>query len=227
MDKINNLWFFMISFSHNLNLCLGFDIMQGKIVTLEGIDGAGKSSFIEYIKKKLIDFDVLYAREPGGTEVGEKIREILLHQDMLPMTEFLLYLAARHESINRVYITHLLSSKRALLLLDRFLDSSIVYQGIGRGFDIELILNLHKLTNSYLRPDLTLLFYCPLEIINKRKNQTNLDRMEKMGDVFFDKIQQGYLSLAQDDKKRVIVIDNSGSVEETKIQIDRALIAIR
>ena len=198
--------------------------MIGKLITLEGIDGAGKSSFVDYIKNKLVfaSLDILYAREPGGTAVGEKIRDILLDQDMLSMTEFLLYLASRSESVNRLYIPHLQKSSRAVLLLDRFLDSSIIYQGFGRGFAPDLIIQLHKLTNSYLEPDLTFLFYCPLEIIKQRKNQDNLDRMEQMGDDFFEKLQNSYLELA-DQNQRIVVIDNSSSVEQTIFQIDTAL----
>jgi dTMP kinase len=201
--------------------------MLGKIITLEGIDGAGKSSFIDYVKKQLIAFDLFYAREPGSTDIGEKIRSLLLNQDMMPMTELLLYLAARHEAVNKVYIPHLMKSTNNVLLLDRFLDSSIIYQGIGRGFDVELIITLHKLTRSYLQPNLTLLFYCPLEIINQRKNQDNLDRIEQMGDDFFNKLQQSYLMLAQQNNNRIIVIDNSGSIEATQQQIAKALITIK
>lgn len=206
-------------------LLFGLNYMIGKLITLEGIDGAGKSSFVDYIKNRLISasLDVLYAREPGGTAVGEKIRDILLDQDMLPMTEFLLYLASRSESVNRLYLPHLQKSARAILLLDRFLDSSIVYQGFGRGFAPDLIIQLHKLTHSYLEPDITFLFYCPLAIIKQRKNQDNLDRIEQMGDDFFEKLQNSYLELASQHQKRIVVIDNSSSVEQTTIQIDTAL----
>lgn len=203
-------------------------MIKGKIITVEGIDGAGKSFFIDYIKDSLKNFKrfkVLYQREPGGTEIGEQIRKLLLTQDMLPMTELLLYLGSRYEAVNKVYLPHL-KSEKSLLLLDRFLDSSIIYQGIGRKLSVQLIIDIHKMIKIYLQPTLTLLFYCDLEIVKQRNKKNNLDRIEKMGDVFFNELQQSYLKIAKENKERVVVIDNSESVESTKNQINQALINI-
>ena len=176
-----------------------------KLISFEGIEGVGKSTQIDLLKKFLIskNFNVEVYREPGATDFGEKIRDILLNSNsnISDNTELLLMFSSRSELIN-----HIAESKADYILLDRYYDASIAYQGYGRGISLEIINSLIGLINCP-EPDNTILLDLSIEDSNKRKINDKKDRIESSGINFFDKVRNGYLKLASDHPKRFLVID--------------------
>ena len=176
-----------------------------KLISFEGIEGVGKSTQIELLKKFLINknFNVEVYREPGATDFGEKIRDILLNSNsnILDNTELLLMFSSRSELIN-----HIAQSNADYILLDRFYDASIAYQGYGRGISLEIINSLIGLINCP-EPDFTILLDLSIKDSIKRKINDKKDRIESSGINFFDKVRNGYLKLASDHPKRFLVID--------------------
>ena len=203
---------------------------KGIFITFEGIDASGKTTqvkrAVQYLRKK--GFDVLFLREPGGEPVSEQIRKILLKSksSITPITELLLYLASRSQLTEKKIIPALKEKK--VVVCDRFSDSTLAYQGYGRGLDKNWIKNLNKKATLGIKPDLTLLIDVPLKVYTKRaKLKKNKDRLEKENLIFYKKIRKGYLEIAREDKKRVKIIDGSGSIkgtwEKVKATIDRFL----
>lgn len=187
---------------------------SSKFITLEGVDGAGKSTHIDFIKQyfeqKKIDYVV--TREPGGTEIGENLREILLHQEMNIKTETLLMFAARAEHLDKLIIPNLKKGKT--VLCDRFTDATIAYQSGAKGLNIEFINRLKEITHNNLIPDLTLLFDLPTKVSIERLNKTRiLDKFEKENEDFHKRVRQSYLELAELDPSRFLVIDSSNSIK--------------
>ena len=176
-----------------------------KLISFEGIEGVGKSTQIELLKKFLINkkFNVEVYREPGATDFGEKIRDILLNSNsnISANTELLLMFSSRSELIN-----HIAESKADYILLDRYYDASIAYQGYGRGISLEIINSLIGLTNCP-EPDSTILLDLSIEESFKRKINDKKDRIESSSTTFFNKVRNGYLKLASDHPKRFLVID--------------------
>ena len=203
---------------------------KGIFITFEGIDASGKTTqvkkTVQYLRKK--GFNVLFLREPGGEPVSEQIRRILLKSKfaITPITELMLYLASRSQIVEKKIIPAL-KAKR-VVLCDRFSDSTLAYQGYGRGLDINWIKSLNQKSTRGVKPDLTLLIDVPLEVYTKRsKLKKNKDRLEKENLTFYKKIRKGYLEIAKNDRKRVKIIDGSGSIKQTwdkvKTVIDRFL----
>lgn len=191
---------------------------KGIFITFEGIDASGKTTQIKrtvtHLRTK--GLDVLFLREPGGESVSEKIRKILLKSQstITPKTELLLYLASRSQLVQKKIIPALKDKK--IVLCDRFSDSTLAYQGYGRGLDIKWIKNLNQKTTAGIKPDLTLLIDVPLNIHTRRaKNKKNKDRLEKENLAFYRKIRSGYLKIARGDKKRVRVVDGSQTITQT------------
>ena len=194
-------------------------------ITLEGIEGSGKTTQLKHIEA-FFDrrgLETIVTREPGGTMVGEKIRAVLLNPDiekMAPLTELFLYEADRIEHLEKTIRPALASGK--VVLCDRFYDATVVYQGYGRGLDLEMIHHLHELIVGDLKPDLTLLFDLKPEIgLDRAWNQVdNGDRsdkemrfeLEKLA--FHRKIRDGYLTIARQEPERIFVID-AGRDEKT------------
>ena len=176
-----------------------------KLISFEGIEGVGKSTQIDLLKKFLIskNFNVEVYREPGATDFGEKIRDILLNSNsnISDNTELLLMFSSRSELIN-----HIAKSKADYILLDRYYDASIAYQGYGRGISLEIINSLIGLIKCP-EPDSTILLDLSIEDSIKRKINDKKDRIESSGINFFDKVRNGYLKLASDHPKRFLVID--------------------
>ena len=176
-----------------------------KLISFEGIEGVGKSTQIDLLKKFLINknFNVEVYREPGATDFGEKIRDILLNSNsnISDNTELLLMFSSRSE-----LIIHIAKSKADYILLDRYYDASIAYQGYGRGISLEIINSLIGLINCP-EPDNTILLDLSIEDSIKRKINDKKDRIESSGINFFDKVRNGYLKLASDHPKRFLVID--------------------
>jgi len=185
-------------------------------ITFEGIEGCGKTTQIghltSFLKKARRPF--LLTREPGGTGVGEKIREILLSSEnagLEPMAEFFLYVADRIQHYRQVILPALRQGK--VVLCDRFADATTVYQGFGRGLDLAWIEEIHSRALENAKPDLTFLLDLPVEVGLKRawkrlkKDQTGEDRFEKEALDFHRRIREGYLTLARKEPSRIIVLD--------------------
>ena len=164
--------------------------LKNKVITFEGIDGCGKttqinllSDFLDSENKKNI-----IVREPGGTKISENIRKVLLDNDNFieSNTETLLFLSSRSQLVNEVIVNAI--SNDEVILFDRFIDSTIAYQGYGRGMNIELLKKLNDFATNMLKPDLTFVLDINLEESLKRVKRNNMDRMEKSGSIFLDKL---------------------------------------
>lgn len=192
----------------------------GKFITLEGVDGAGKTTHIEFIKNYLSDLDINYVmtREPGGTGLGEKLRDILLHDEMNPQTETMLMFAARNEHIDKVIRPNLM--KGVVVISDRFTDATYAYQAGGKGVKDEKIDILKKWVQEDLRPDLTFLFDLSVEVSIERLNKTRkLDKFEREDKSFHKKIREKYLTLVEASPERFCVLNSEASIEKIQNQI--------
>jgi dTMP kinase len=194
-------------------------------ITFEGIDFSGKSTQCRLLEKFLTEkgFEVVLLREPGGTKISEKIRELLLDKEsvgMSALTELLLYCASRAQLVHEVIKPALDSGKT--VLCDRFADSSTAYQGFGRGLGVEKIEMINKLSTSGLEPDLTVYVDVTVEESLRRLNFANelTDRIEAEGITFLELVRQGYLQLATRHKDRFKVVDGSDdiSIVQRRIQ---------
>lgn len=192
----------------------------GKFITLEGVDGAGKTTHVEFIKKYLTNLnrDFILTREPGGTALGEKLRAILLHEEMTPNTETILMFAARNEHIDQIIRPGLM--KGTIVISDRFTDATYAYQSGGKGVSNEKIDILKGLVQGDLQPDLTFLFDLPVEVSIRRLNKTrDLDKFEREGKEFHENIRNKYLNLAKLYPERFFVLNSENSIEEIQNQI--------
>lgn len=189
---------------------------KGFFITFEGIDGSGKTTQLKLTEKFLRQqgYPLLILREPGSTSLSEQIRKILLNKKngMTPVTELLLYLAARAELVQQIIAPSL--SRGITVLCDRFHDSTTAYQGYGRGLDIALINRLNGLAMGKSRPDMTFLIDVDYRTsLGRRKGKS--DRLESESKKFFDRVRLGFLEIARHEKDRIIVIDGSHSVDMT------------
>jgi len=201
--------------------------MRGKFITLEGVDGAGKSTHIPYILSLLQSRgnDVVSTREPGGTELGEKLREILLQQPMHPETETMLMFAARREHIARVIEPAL--TRGAYVLSDRFTDATFAYQCGGRGVAREKVESLEQWVQGTLQPDLTLLFDVPVEVSTQRLADARMpDKFEREGKDFFSCIRQAYLARAEQDPSRFRIIDANRSIQDIQKTLEETILSL-
>ena len=196
---------------------------KGLFITLEGIEGAGKSTAVDFIEDFLTKegHDVIKTREPGGTVIGEQIREILLKNENYTLTydtELLLVFSARAQHIQEVILPALSSGK--IILCDRFTDASYAYQGGGRGIDASRINLLEKWVQGDLRPNLTLLFDLDVSIgMQRTKKRSDADRFEREEINFFKKIRNTYLERAKNEPQRFRIINSASSLESVKEQI--------
>jgi len=193
---------------------------MGKFITFEGIDGAGKSTHIafvaDYIQQRGIE--LVSSREPGGTPLGEQLRELVLHQKMHIETEALLVFASRREHIAQVIQPAL--ERGACVISDRFTDSSFAYQGGGRGMSLAKLEALEQWVHPHLQPDLTLLFDVPLDVARARLDATReLDKFEQEKADFFAATRAEYLRRAAQFPERFRVIDSTQSIAEIQQQI--------
>lgn len=193
--------------------------MRGLFISFEGNDGSGKSSALETIKERLIKegYDVIYTREPGGSYIAEKIREVILDPDNVGMdskTEALLYAASRREHVTKTIIPALNSGK--IILCDRFLDSSLAYQGYARGLGIDEVYNMNLFATEGLLPDVSILVCVHPEIGMSRINRDAraLDRLELEKMDFHNKVYNGYLEVAKKYPERIKLINGEVSKEE-------------
>ena len=194
--------------------------MRGKFITFEGADGSGKTTQIELIKKYLEEQGkkVLLTREPGGSDLGNKIRDILLHYDgeVDSLCELLLYMADRAQHVKKVILPALEEGK--IVLCDRYIDSSVSYQGYARGLDIERIIKLNTIATDGLEPDLTIVFDVETQTAIERVGEIK-DRLEQEGIEFHKKLRYGYLELAKRFPNRIKTVNANLSVEEVFEQV--------
>lgn len=191
--------------------------MKGIFITMEGPDGSGKTTQIELLKKYLEEkgYDIIITREPGGTAISEAIRTIILNpefKEMSHMTELLLYASARAQLVNQV-IKPALDAGKAVIC-DRFVESSAVYQGIGRGLGIKTVYDVNSFALGEVKPELTIFMDLDAEEgIKRKKNQTELDRMEMEDLSFHKRVVDGYRQLAQLYSDRIVPIDATLPIE--------------
>ena len=200
--------------------------MKPRFITLDGIDGAGKSTNLAVMKAwfEKHKLPVLFTREPGGTPAGEALREILLNPatQVSLRTETLLMFAARQQHLETVILPALKNGTH--VISDRFTDATFAYQGGGRGVPLQDIATLEHWVQGDFRPDLTLLLDVPLEVSMARINQTReKDRFEQEEAEFFNRVREVYLQRANEQQERYAVIDSSQSLDAVKNQIETAL----
>ena len=200
--------------------------MKPRFITLDGIDGAGKSTNLAVMKAwfEKHKLPVLFTREPGGTPAGEALREILLNPatQVSLRTETLLMFAARQQHLETVILPALKNGTH--VVSDRFTDATFAYQGGGRGVPLQDIATLEYWVQGDFRPDLTLLLDVPLEVSMARINQTReKDRFEQEEAEFFNRVREVYLQRANEQPERYAVIDSSQSLDAVKNQIETAL----
>ena len=198
---------------------------KGFLVTFEGGEGCGKSTqiklFIKFLEEQKLNF--ILSREPGGCVLGEKIRAILLHskEDMSALSEFFLFCANRAEHVKEVIKPALEEGK--IVVIDRYYDSSLAYQGYAGNLDIKKLKNITAFATDNVVPDLTFLLDISYEEGFGRKakdeNLKNLDRIEQRDRAYHEKVRQGYLKLAKEEPNRFVVIDASKSLEEIREEI--------
>ena len=194
---------------------------RGKFISFEGVDGAGKSTHVEaacdWLRRQ--GHTVVSTREPGGTPLGEKLRELLLHEPMHLETEALLMFAARREHIAQVIAPAL--ARGDWVVSDRFTDASFAYQGGGRKLSLAKLEQLEHWVHAELQPDLTLLFDVPLEVARERLNRSRtLDKFEQEKDDFFVGVREVYLQRATRFPQRIRVIDSTRPMDQVTRELD-------
>jgi dTMP kinase len=200
---------------------------MSKFITFEGMDGAGKSTHLGWFADTLRQrgLDVVVTREPGGTPLGEQLREILLNHSMCPGTEAMLMFAARLEHIELIIKPALRSGK--WVVSDRFSDASFAYQGGGRGVDWDKLRQLEQWVHAGLQPDLTLFFDVPVEVARQRlESNVSLDRFEQEQADFFERVRSGYHKRVSENPKRYVVIDAGLTVQLIKQKLEEIILLL-
>lgn len=198
-------------------------------ITFEGIDLSGKSTQAEllFLNLRKLKFKTLLVREPGGTLISEKIRDVLLdsqHKKMEFLTEFLLFSASRHQLTSEIIIPHL--KKGYYVICDRYYDSSTAYQGYGGNLNLKTVKFINKVTTNGLKPDLTFLLDIPYSenLRRRQKLSGNKDRIESKSSSYYQRVIQGFRTIAQEEKKRVTVLDGKKTIKElSKIILEKVL----
>jgi dTMP kinase len=196
---------------------------RGRFITLEGVEGVGKSTHLEFLARYLQDrgISVLVTREPGGTPAADEIRQLLLtnrKEPFQPMAELLLMFASRALHVENVIRPAL--TLGTWVICDRFTDASYAYQGGGRGIAMRQIELLERMVLKSLRPDLTLLLDTRIEVgMSRAKQRGSLDRFEQEKDAFFKRVRRVYIARARRDPRRIKVVNAGGSIADVQIQI--------
>lgn len=197
----------------------------GRFITFEGTDGSGKTTQMRLLTDRLREMSlrVVETQEPGGTEIGRRIRAILLDpasSRLCPVSEMLLYFAARAQNFDERILPAW--NEGAVVLSDRFTDSTLAYQGEGRGLGQGVVMQLHEIACHGIQPDLTLYIDVPVTTGLQRigaRNRAGADRMDSQAEEFYNRVRDRYLQLAAENPKRIRVIDGSGSVDEVHQRI--------
>jgi len=193
----------------------------GRLITFEGIEGCGKSTLAkelyEYLKSK--NYKVIFTREPGGGKLGEKIREILLSNEFeIPdYSELFLFLASRYEHTKNVIIPRL--KEGYIVISDRYMDSTIAYQGYGRKIDLKLLEKLNEIATLGIKPDLTFLIDLPEESSFNRLKDKILDRIESEEIEFYKRVRFGYVEIARNEPLRFIILDGTMELQTLKQKV--------
>lgn len=198
--------------------------LPGRFITFEGIDGAGKTTHIDALELawRQQGRDVVRTREPGGTPLAEKLRELVLHDSMDPLTEALLVFSARRDHLQQVIRPAL--ARGAWVLCDRFTDATFAYQGAGRGFDLAVLSRLETWVQEGLQPDLTLLFDLPPAVAAGRLQAARQpDRFEALDAAFFERVRAGYLARQGAQPDRFAVIRADARPQEVASQVREAI----
>jgi len=198
--------------------------VRGKFITLEGMDGAGKSTHIPDIIKLLKSkgVEVVATREPGGTMLGEQLRKLLLNEPMHPETETLLMFAARKEHIAKVIEPAL--TRGAWVLSDRFTDATYAYQSGGRGVLANKVIELESWVHGSLQPDLTLLFDVPVKVsVARLASARTPDKFERESSEFFTKIRNAYLDRANKNPNRFCIINSNQALDDVKVEVENII----
>lgn len=191
--------------------------MKGKFITIEGIDGSGKSTVIKYINNYLgkLGYNIILTREPGGTEISENIREIIVNKKIDIKTEALLFAASRREHVVNKIIPALKDNK--IIISDRFLDSSIAYQVYGRGLKREDILYINNFAIDGLTPDFTIYLDVDIDVASTRlKNRLENNSLDNENKKFYDNVKKGYSELSKKYSNRICVVDANKDQEYVK-----------
>jgi dTMP kinase len=206
-------------------------MVRGKFITFEGIDGAGKTTHLAWFRQRLdgkiagSGHSVVITREPGGTPLGESLRELLLNQSMDLETEALLMFAARREHMARVIEPAL--ARGDWVLSDRFSDATFAYQGGGRGLPRDKLEALERWVQGGFQPDLTLLFDIPTDIASERRGAVRSpDKFESESDSFFGRTRAEYLRRAEESPERFVVIDATQTIAEIQKQLEKIVLSI-
>ena len=201
---------------------------RGLFITFEGTDGAGKTTQIQRLSADLrqVGHDICLTREPGGTPISEQIRDMLLnpdHSEMAATTELLLYAASRAQHVSEVIKPALEAGK--IVISSRFADAMVVYQGYGRGLDLEQINRLNRIATEGVTPDVTFVLDLPVEIGLQRvqKSRGGLDRLEREKIEFHQRLRDGYRALAQQEPQRLKIIDARATPDQVYAQIQEAV----
>ena len=200
--------------------------MKGRFITFEGIDGCGKSIQADLLSDFLEEKgkEVILVREPGGTKISEQIRSILLdpeNKEMDPVTETILFSASRAQLTQQIIHPNLKLGK--VVLCDRYADSTLAYQGYGRGLSISWLEEINGFATRNQIPDSTILIDIPIETAFKRLEGKSIDRLEEEGIHFLSRVREGYLTLAEKNSKRYIVIDGTKSISDIQVEINKKL----
>lgn len=197
--------------------------MRGVLVTFEGVEGSGKSTQAERLAVHLrsLGLEVVLSREPGGTPIGEQVRAILLdpaNHAMDGWTELFLYLASRNQHVMELVLPALESGK--VVVLDRYAESSVAYQGGGREIGAQPVRRFNKLATRTVKADLTVLVDVPVSVGQRRKDAGSLDRLESERLEFHERVREGYLQLARRAPKRVRVVDGRRTPDELALEVN-------
>jgi dTMP kinase len=193
-------------------------------IVLEGVDGSGKSTqlqlLLQYLQERKVEF--VFTREPGGTPLAERIRELVLspeYQDLSVVTESLLFAAARADHVQRVIRPAL--EARKVVISDRFVDASMVYQAYAGGLPVEFVAQINEMATGALKPHRTIVLDLPWSVAIHRMSGTSRDRIEQKDQWFHEQVREGYHQLAKDEPRRVKLVDASGTPEEVHAQVRR------
>jgi dTMP kinase len=199
---------------------------RGRFITLEGVDGAGKSTHIPWIAERLraAGVEVVVTREPGGTPLAERLRDLVLAEPMGALAETLLMFAARADHVSKVIGPAL--ARGAWVVCDRFTDATLAYQGAGKGVSPEQIRQLAQAVHPGLSPDQTLVFDCPYEVSRARLSSAGrvLDRFEAEERAFFDRVREAYRELARSEPRRIRLLDATQPPEVLKSILEEIVI---
>ena len=197
------------------------------LITFEGIDGCGKSTQAALLAErlKLQGIVTKLLREPGGTELSEQVRTLLLNKSyahpLASETELLLFAASRAQLMHEVILPAL--ARNEIVILDRFTDSTIAYQGYGRGISIPYIKQINRFASADTEPDLTFYFDVSLDVASSRREASGKDRIESESEIFFNRVIKGYEALASEHTERIVALDGSMDIDEIRHNIWRLL----